>query len=84
MTMHSLPVSPLRLRHATRALADLIVVPLRELSQELSDTLRRRRGARALYALDDRTLADIGIYRGAIPAAVRGIERRGTNPRNRR
>jgi uncharacterized protein YjiS (DUF1127 family) len=82
--MHSLPVSLLRLRHATRALTDLIVVPLRELSWTLSNTLRRRRGARALYALDDRTLADIGIYRGAIPAVVRGVERRGTNYRNRR
>ena len=40
--------------------------------------LKRRRDARALEALDDRMLHDIGVSRGEIPALVRLAERHRT------
>ena len=48
--------------------------------KSLLDGFRARRAARAaeaeLYAFSDRELADIGLNRHSIPAAVRGMARR--------
>lgn len=41
----------------------------------LMRTLRHRRGAAQLRALDDRALHDIGLSRGNIDAAARGLYR---------
>ena len=41
----------------------------------LMRTLRQRRGAAQLRALDDRTLHDLGLCRSNIEAAARGLYR---------
>jgi uncharacterized protein YjiS (DUF1127 family) len=45
------------------------------LGRAIADELRVRDRARALYALDDRTLADMGISRGDIEKLVRAARR---------
>ena len=41
----------------------------------VADWRRRQRAYRELAALDDRSLADIGIHRSQIPAIVAGFHR---------
>ena len=43
-----------------------------QLARRISGEMEFRRQARMLATLDDRMLADIGIWRGEIPAIVRG------------
>jgi uncharacterized protein YjiS (DUF1127 family) len=45
------------------------------LGRAIADEIRVRDRARALYALDDRTLADLGISRGDIEKLVRAARR---------
>lgn len=84
MTMNSIPLPARRLPRVTRAFTDLVVTSVSALGGAFRDWLRRRRDTRVLEALDDRMLADIGVWRGGIPAFVRGIERRGMPRRDYR
>lgn len=45
------------------------------LARRISGEMEFRRQARELATLDDRMLADIGIWRGEIPSVVRSIGR---------
>jgi uncharacterized protein YjiS (DUF1127 family) len=46
-----------------------------QLARRISGEMEFRRQARMLATLDDRMLADIGIWRGEIPSVVRGAGR---------
>jgi uncharacterized protein YjiS (DUF1127 family) len=49
----------------------------------LSDWRRKQQAYAELSALDDRSLADIGINRAQIPAIVEGLHEASQNPRDR-
>ena len=49
----------------------------------LSDWRRKQQAYAELSALDDRSLADIGINRAQIPAIVEGFHEASQNPRDR-
>ena len=49
----------------------------------LSDWRRKQQAYAELSALDDRSLADIGINRSQIPAIVEGFHEAAQNPRDR-
>ena len=53
-----------------------------QLLAEIRAWQARRRANAELRRLDDRTLADIGIERGAIPEIVDGLVARGAPPAN--
>ena len=46
---------------------------VQSLDHRIGAYLERRKAMEALYKLDDRALADIGIYRGHIERAVQGV-----------
>ena len=48
---------------------------IKSLFRRLFGWFRRRAATARLHALDDRTLKDIGLYRGDIESAVRGPDR---------
>lgn len=60
------------LNASPRAWRDFHLPALRQMARIFNDWRAMRRAERELYALDDRTLRDIGIARGEIPFTVRG------------
>jgi uncharacterized protein YjiS (DUF1127 family) len=74
MTMPRLVYQSLkpRPRFSWRRLSDGIVM----LIESFAEARRLRQAMRALHKLDDRMLADIGIGRGGIEAAVRDANRK--------
>ncbi len=67
-------------RQALRGLIRGIVGAVRQGAEALQRWHLRRVGYRALMALDDRLLRDIGLRRDQIPAAVAGLLRNESNP----
>ena len=49
---------------------------MHDLFRRLAEWRQHRRDIHRLHYLDDRLLADLGIDRAGIPAAVRGLARR--------
>lgn len=59
-------------RSLGREFAQWLVATAARLARLCAAELSRRRAARALHALDDHALADLGVARSGIESAVRG------------